>query len=118
MKRFLIALSLITAFLFTTGCGGDVNMTVIANAELINANTGDITPTQKITFGPYTHYSLTDRELEQIFVELIKGNRMEFSSASLYLEFLDNITNQHLRSEEYGVLPEGNGRYSFVLMTY
>ena len=117
MKKFLIALSLITAFLFTTGCGGDVNVTIVARAELITPSM-EIVPTQTLSFGPYTHYSLADYELEDIFKTLIKGNRTDFTSASLYLEYMDDISGRALRSEEYGVVPEGNGRYSFVLMTY
>ena len=118
MKKFLIALSMAAALLIMGACDYDVNVTVIAKADLINASTGDIVQTQTLTFGPYTHYSLTDAELENIFVKLVKGNNMDFTSASLFLDYLDNITNQHLRSEEYGVLPQGGGHYSFVLMTY
>lgn len=118
MKKILLALSLVTAFLFATGCDYDVNITVLAKAELINAGTGEIIPTQTLTFGPYTHYSLTDSELDMIFKNLIKGSSMQFTSASLYLDFLDNITNKPIRSEEYGVLPQGGGRYSYALMTY
>jgi hypothetical protein len=117
MKKFLIALSLVTAFLFATGCDIDVNLTAVAKAELIDANSGTITPTQTMSFGPYTHYSLTDAELEAIFLTLIKGNGTRFTSASLFIDYQDNITGQLQRSEEYGVLYE-YGHYSFVLMTY
>lgn len=117
MKKFLIALSIIAAFLFTTGCSGDVSLTVLAKADLIDANSGIITPTKTMSFGPYRHYALADYELEAIFVTLIKGNSASFTSASLYLDFQDEYTGQMVRSEEYGVLYEG-GHYSFVLMTY
>jgi hypothetical protein len=116
MKRFLIALSLITALLFTTGCG-DTNIVVFAHADLITPGM-DIVQTETLNFGPYSNYTLSNHEIEEIFNTLIKGTRVEFTSASLFLEYHDVITGQPLRSEEYGVVLEANGRYSFVLMTY
>ena len=116
MKRILIALSLITAFLFTTGCG-DANIVVFARADLITPAM-DIVQTETLNFGPYSNYTLSNHEIEEIFNTLIKNKRVDFTSASLYLEYTDLFTSQSLRTEEYGVVVEGNGRYSFVLMTY
>lgn len=117
MKKILLALTLLAAFLLPTSCDFDTNITVAARAELITPSM-DIVPTQTLTFGPYTHYTLSNYEIEDIFKTLIKGSSTDFTSASLYLEYMDNITGQPLRNEEYGVVPEGNGHYSFVLMTY
>ena len=116
MKKLLIALSLITTFLFTTGCG-DANIVVFAHADLITPGM-EIVKTETLNYGPYSSYTLSNHEIEEIFNSLIKGTRVEFTSASLYLDYTDLITGQPLRSEEYGVVPEANGRYSFVLMTY
>ena len=109
-------MSLIAAFLFTSGCG-DANIVVFGRAELITPGM-EIVQTETLNFGPYSNYTLSNHEIEEIFNTLIKGNRVEFTSASLFLEYTDFITGQSLRSEEYGVVPESNGRYSFVLMTY
>ena len=116
MKRFLIALSLIGALLMANGCG-DANIVVFGRAELITPGL-EIVSTETLNFGPYSNHTLSNYELDDIFKTLIKGNRTEFTSASLFLEYSDFITGQSLRSEEYGVVPEGNGRYSYVLMTY
>lgn len=116
MKKILIALSLIAAFLFTSGCG-EANVVVFAHADLITPGM-EIVTTETLNFGPYSHVTLSDYEINDVFTTLIKGNPTQFTSASLFLEYHDVITGQALRSEEYGVMPEGNGRYSYVLMTY
>ena len=117
MKKLLLAISLVATLFFTSGCDIDINITVKAKADLIYPSL-DMARTQEIPFGPFTHYNLSYSEIDSIFRTLIKGNNTDFTSAWLYLEYYDNISGAGLRAEEYGVVIDADGRYSYELMEY
>lgn len=119
MKKLLLALSLAAAMLFsTTSCDIDVNITVSAYAELIDTGL-EITPTQTFSFGPFSHYYLSEAEINDIFIVLIKSTNKDFTTADLFLQYTDNITRRELKIEHYGVVVDGTtGRYVYELMDY
>ena len=119
MKKLIATALIAVAALFSNSCDFDINVSVEANAELIDAGFNVIYSSPAARFGPYSHYYLTDLELEDIFLHLIKGIDANFTSAVLYLNYYDNVTGQSVRSEEYGVLYSSKtGRYEFDKITY
>lgn len=117
MKKLLLAISILTAVLFSaTSCDIDTNITVTAYAELNIIGEDVPMNTQTLSFGPFTHVYLSDSEIDSIFRTLIKNYNKNFQTAFLYLRYTDNITGAEMKIEEYGVVVEGDGRFAYDLI--
>ena len=84
---------------------------VSARAEL-NTTAGDIVSTDTRTFGPYSHYTLSDYELASIFRTLVKNTTVNYTTAFLILEYA-GAPQKH---EEYGIMAVGGEYYSVLLL--
>lgn len=117
MKRLLLAISAgIVALLCATSCDIDINVTVNAYAELMDLGSDVPVPTETLSFGPFTHYSLSEGEVDSIFRTLIKNSSKNFTAADLFLQYVDNIAGRELKTEHYGVVVQGNGQFDILLM--
>lgn len=117
MKKLILALSLAAAMLFsTTSCDIDINVTVNAYAELMDLGSDVVVPTETLSFGPFSHTYLSEGEVETIFRTLIKNSTKNFTTADLFLQYVDNIVQTELKMEHYGVVVQGDGRFEYILM--
>lgn len=118
MKKLLIAVSLAVTALMASGCGtpvqtvNTINMMVSARVEL-NSATGEIIPTETHSFGPYSHYNLSEYELTRIFKSLVRGSLVNYTTAFLILDY-SGAPQKH---EEYGALVVDGELYLVLLMT-
>ena len=114
MKRVLALLSVVCALVLASACHYDVNLSVKADAELLY----DGRPTVRVGPALYEgihHKSLTDNDLEDIFIDLTQGIADEFKAAFLHLEIYDEISGKPLRDETYGVVFDNRtGHYNFA----
>ena len=114
MKRVLALLALACALLAASACHYDVNLSVEADAELTYAN-GSVVRIDPFHWGSIHHKYLTDNDLEDIFLDLTREVKPEFSSAFLHLEIYDEISGKPLRDETYGVVYDNRtGHYDFA----
>lgn len=116
MKKLLLALSILAVAAFTTSCDIDVNVTVNAYAELMDLGSDVPVPTETLSFGPFTHVYLSDSEVETIFRTLIKNSTKNFTTADLFLQYVDNVLGTELKVEHYGVIVQGDGRFDIMLL--
>ena len=114
MKRVLALLSLVCALFLASACHYDVNLSVKADAELTYAS-GNIIRIDPVLYEGFHHNSLTDNDLEEIFIDLIKNVNDNFMTGVLHLELYDEIGGKFLREENYGVVPNSQtGHYDFA----
>ena len=114
MKRVLTLLALVLALLTVSACHFDVNLSIDASAE-ITYNNGDHVRIDPVTFEGFHHNTLTDSELEQIFVDLTRNVNPDFMTAVLHLAIFDSFSGSHLRDEDYGVVYNSHtGHYDFA----
>lgn len=117
MKKLILALSLAAAMLFsTTSCDIDINVTVNAYAELMDLGSDVVVPTETLSFGPFSHTYLSEGEVETIFRTLIKNSTKNFTTADLFLQYVDNIVGTELKVEHYGVIVQGDGSFDIMLL--
>jgi len=116
MKRVLALLALVCAFLAFSACSYDIELAVDASADLNYAN-GDLIHIETVTFEGFHRRSLSDNDLEEIFIDLTQNVSGDFTTAILYLSLFDDISGEHLRDETYGVVYNSRtGRYDFADM--
>ena len=114
MKRVLALLSLVCGLVLASACHYDVNLSVKADAEFTYPN-GDIIRTNPVLYEGFHHNSLTDNDLEEIFIDLAKNVKATFTAAVLHLELYDEIGGKYLREENYGVVYNSQtGHYDFA----
>ena len=114
MKRVLALLSLVCALFVTSACHFDVNLSVDADATLFypDASVISVGPAH---FENFHHKSLTEYDLEDIFISLTKNVNDTFTSAVLHLAIYDEISGKHLRDENYSVVFDTRtGHYAFT----
>ena len=116
MKKLLLAISVAVLALFATSCDIDINVTVNAYAELNIIGEETFVNTETLSFGPFSHYYLSDSEIESIFRTLIKNSNKNFTTAILYLQYVDNITRSVHKLEEYSVVVQADGRFDIMLL--
>ena len=117
MKKLILALSLAAALLFsTTSCDIDINITVNAHADLYDLGSEVPIRTETIGFGPFSHTYLSEAEVDVIFRNLIQNSTKNFTTADLFLLYVDNIMGAELKMEHYGVVVQGDGRFEYMLM--
>ena len=107
MKRVLVLLALVAALFVAGACTYDTNISVDASAKLLYIHKSPVSIAAS-TFSGFHRNSLSDDDLEYIFRNLIEREDPSFESAFLYLEVYDEISDQYLRSEEYGVTFESS----------
>ena len=114
MKRVLALLSLVCALFVASACHFDVNLSVRADATLTYAN-GDLIRIDPVLYEGFHHKSLTDNDLEDIFIDLTKHVQDNFTSAVLHLAIYDEISGKYLRDEDYAVVYDSRtGHYAFT----
>ena len=111
MKRLLILLSLACALFIVSACSYDVNLSVEADAELYYFEHA-----KPIILGPtlyegFHHKSLTDNDLEEIFLDLTKDAKDNFSAAYLHLRLYDEIGGKFVGEETYSVVFDSRVRH-------
>lgn len=116
MKKLLLALSIAAAALFTSSCDIDINVTVNAYAELMDLGSDVPIPTETLSFGPFTHTYLSIGEVETIFRTLIKNSSKNFTTADLFLQYVDNIVGSELKTEHYVIIVQGDGSFDIMLL--
>ncbi|MBP5373496.1 MAG: hypothetical protein J6Y31_01105 [Bacteroidales bacterium] len=103
MKRALLLIALAIAMLFTvSSCDIDVSIRATAQAEIYYPN-GSTFVTPAMTFGPFTHRTLTQNQLRGMFEDVCRGANMDFISADFTVDLRDEITHKHLQTTLYGV---------------
>ena len=114
MKRVLALLSVVCALCLVSACHYDVNLSVQADAELLYDGKPSVRVGPTLYEG-FHHKSLTENDLEEIFIDLTRGIDDEFKTAFLHLEIYDEISGKPLRDETYGVVYDNrNGHYDFA----
>jgi len=114
MKRVLALLSLVCALFAVSACHFDVNLSVDADATLFYADTAVI-PVGPSHYEGFHHKHLTDYDLEDIFIDLTKHVKDNFTSAVLHLAIYDEISGKYLRDENYAVVYDSRtGHYAFT----
>ena len=114
MKRVFALLSLVCALFVASACHFDVNLSVRADATLTYAN-GDLIRIDPVLYEGFHHKSLTDNDLEDIFIDLTRNVSDSFTTAVLHLAVYDEISGKHLRDETYGVVYNTHsGHYDFA----
>lgn len=92
----------------------EVSISVEASADLFYDN-GDYVCSGPILYEGFRQEYLTDNDLEDIFVNLTKNARPDFTSAFLYLSVNDAVSGKLLRNESYGVVYNTHtGHYDFA----
>ena len=116
MKRVLALLSLVCALFVTSACHFDVNLSVDADATLFYPD-ASVIPVGPAHFENFHRKSLTEYDLEDIFIDLTKHASLDFMTAVLHLEIYDVFSGKHLRDETYGVVYNAHtGHYDFADM--
>lgn len=114
MKRVLALLSLVCALLVAGSCHYDVNLSIQADVQLLYFS-GPPVRIGPVLYEGFHRNSLTDKDLEDIFLDLTQKVKPEFNSAILHLEIFDEIGGKPLRDETYGVVYDNHtGHYSFA----
>ena len=114
MKRVLAILTLVCALFVTSACHYDVNLSVDADATLFYPD-ADAVPVGPAHYEGFHHKHLTDYDLEDIFVDLTKHVKDNFTTAVLHLAIYDEIGGKHLRDENYAVVYDTRtGHYAFT----
>ena len=114
MKRVLALLTLVCALFVVSACHFDVNLSVEADATLTYAN-GDVIRIDPVLYEGFHHKHLTDYDLEDIFIDLTKHVKDNFTSAVLHLAIYDEISGKYLRDENYAVVYDSRtGHYGFT----
>ena len=114
MKRVLALLSLVCALFLASACHYDVSISVQADAELLFMS-GTPVRVGPVLYEGFHHENLTDNDLEEIFIDLTREVKSEFTSAFLHLEIYDEISGKPLRDETYGVVYDNRtGHYGFA----
>ena len=114
MKRVLALLSLVCALLAVSACHFDVNLSVDADATLFYPD-ATVIPVGPAHFENFHRKSLTEYDLEDIFISLTKHVDDTFTSAVLHLAIYDEISGKYLRDEDYGVVYNAHtGHYDFA----
>lgn len=114
MKRVLALLSLVCALFVTSACHFDVNLSVDADATLFYPD-ASVIPVGPAHFENFHRKSLTDYDLEDIFISLTKHADDTFTSAVLHLAIYDEISGKYLRDENYSVVFDTRtGHYAFT----
>ena len=114
MKRVLALFSLVCALFVVSACHFDVNLSVDADGTLFYPDSN------VLTVGPahyegFHHKNLTDYDLEDIFIDLTKHVKDNFTSAVMHLAIYDEISGKHLRDENYAVVYDTHtGHYEFT----
>ena len=115
MKRVLALLSLVCALFAVSACHFDVNLSVDADAQLFYPGSDvamRIGPAHDEGFHPK---HLTEYDLEDIFLDLTKHVKDNFTSAALHLAIYDDISGKYLRDENYAVVYDAyTGHYAFT----
>jgi hypothetical protein len=102
MKRLLACLAACLLLPLFSSCDIDVSIDVDAQAILYYPDGRSLT-TEVATYGPYYHRNLTNYDLRKIFNDLILHTDKNFQNADLILHYWDNITNEDLGEDGYGV---------------
>ena len=114
MKRVLALLTLVCTLFAVSACHFDVNLSVEADATLTYAN-GDVIRIDPVLYEGFHHKHLTDYDLEDIFIDLTKHVKDNFTSAVLHLAIYDEISGKYLRDENYAVVYDSRtGHYAFT----
>ena len=114
MKRVLALLSLVCALFVASACHFDVNLSVDADATLFYPD-ASVIPVGPAHFENFHRKSLTEYDLEDIFISLTKHVDDTFTSAVLHLAIYDEISGKHLRDENYSVVYDTRtGHYAFT----
>ncbi|MBQ9192848.1 MAG: hypothetical protein IJ156_03920 [Bacteroidales bacterium] len=114
MKRVLAFLTLLAALFLASACHYNVNLSVDAWTEIAYEN-GDVIHTEPVTYEGFHRDVLTDSDLERIFIDLTQHVNPDFKTAVLHLSVFDEITDSHLRDEDYGVVYNSrSGHYDFA----
>ena len=114
MKRALALLGLVAALFLAVGCSYDVDLSVTASADIIFDN-GDLIHVDPVTYGGFHHKSLSDADLENIFLDLTQHVVQDFRTAFLNVSLYDEIGGKHLRDETYSVIYNSRtGHYDFA----
>ena len=123
MRRILLLAAFLCALCFASSCYYEANLSVDATAELLYPS-GTKYSIGPVRYDGYRHNSLSDDELEYMFLDLTESfidknsENQYFSSAMLYLEIYDAVSGEHLRDEVYGVVYSSqSGHYEFAEMT-
>ena len=116
MRRVLTLLALAGALLAVSACHYDVNLSVDASAHVTYEDLTyiDISPS---TYTGFHRKTLTDSDLEWIFVDLTRNVNPDFKTAILHLDIFDEVSGALLRTEEYAVVYSSvTGHYDFAEM--
>jgi hypothetical protein len=116
MKRVLAFLALACALLAVSACHYDISLSVDASARVTYEDLTyvDISPS---TYTGFHRKSLTDDDLEWIFIDLTKKVKADFTTGMLHLDIYDEITGAPLRTEDYAVVYSNvTGRYEFAYL--
>ena len=114
MKRVLALLSLVCALFATSACHFDVNLSVDADATLFYPD-ASVIPVGPAHFENFHRKSLTEYDLEDIFISLTTHIDDTFTSAVLHLAIYDEISGKYLRDENYSVVYDTRtGHYAFT----
>ena len=117
MKRVLALLSLVCVLFLASACHYDVSLSVEATADLLYYS-DPVRITSQETYCVHQK-TLSDTDLEWIFLSLLKANHVndDFRAAYLYLSIYDEIGGKFLREETYGVVYDSfSGHYEFTEM--
>ena len=114
MNRVLALLSLVCALFVTSACHFDVNLSVDADATLFYPD-ASVIPVGPAHFENFHRKSLSDYDLEDIFINLTKHVDDTFTSAVMHLAIYDEISGKQLRDEDYSVVYDTRtGHYAFT----
>ena len=114
MKRVLAFLMILGALFTVCACHFNVNLSVDASADVLYEN-GDVIHLSPVTYEGFHRSSLSDDDLEHIFIDLTQHVQPDFSSAVLHLAIFDEIKGTSLRDENYGVVYNSRtGHYDFA----
>ncbi len=113
MKRILALLSLVCALFVVSACHYHIELSVNASAELLyDGKSPEIWGPNQF---PVHHTTITESDLESLFLDLTKKADTDFKAAFLYLEIYDEIGQKPLPNKTYGVVFDSRtGRYSFA----
>ena len=117
MKRVLALLSLVCALFVASACHYDVNLSAEASAELFYYD--DEVRVGPVLYEGFHKKYLSDNDLEDIFIDLTKNVKDNFTAAYLYLRLFDEIGGKYVGDDTYSVIFDSHtGHYVFTEANY